>query len=118
MSLLGTVVRVRTEQLDDIATRLGHQPGVDVAANPGDGRLVVLIEDVPGCVASETMAAIALLPGVLGVSLVYEYSGPDLDDPAPADAGAAADTAASPQSHAATSWRLGLHEMARDTRIA
>ena len=49
--------------------------------NPGDGRLVLVIEDVVAgglaYSAAATLAAITLWPQVLNTALVYEYSGPD-----------------------------------------
>lgn len=89
MSILGAVVRVQPALLDALLPRLAALPGVDEPLNPGDGRVVLVLEDVEqDCVrheAAATLAAIALWPGVLNTSLVYEYSGPD----APAADGAA-----------------------------
>lgn len=85
MSILGAVVRVRPENLADVAPRLDALPGVDLALNPGDGRMVVVIEDVQVGTsvhaAAATLAALALWPEVLSTSLVYEYSGPDAPAP-------------------------------------
>lgn len=85
MSILGAVIRCRPADADAVAHQLGAQAGLDLALNPGDGRMVVVIEDaerdgqpVP---AAATLAGIASWPEVLGTSLVYEYSGPD--SPAP-----------------------------------
>ncbi len=84
MSILGAVVRVLPEHLASAASRLALLPGVDIALNPGDGRLVLVMEDVAdqhdaGVVSSAaaTLTAIATWPDVLSTSLVYEYSGPD-----------------------------------------
>lgn len=77
MSILGTVVRVRPEHLDEVVAQLSKLPGLDVALNPGDGRLVVVLEDSAEATAAQTMAAMALLPQVINTSLVYEYSGSD-----------------------------------------
>lgn len=81
MSILGAVVRVRPEHLATVVPRLSTLPGADLALNPGDGRLVLVLEDaqvddvIHG--AAATLAAIAMWPEVLNTSLVYEYSGPD-----------------------------------------
>lgn len=81
MSILSAVVRARPEHLAAVLERMASLPGVDVALNPGDGRLVLVMEDavVGGTVrgAATTLAAVALWPDVLNTSLVYEYSGPD-----------------------------------------
>lgn len=89
MSILGVVVRTHPASVSMITARLGALPGVDVALNPGDGRIVIVIEDLsPGDQAADappsaaaTLGAIAVWPEVLGTSLVYEYSGPDAPAP-------------------------------------
>lgn len=91
MSILGAVVRLRPQHLGVVAGRLGAMPGVDLALNPGDGRLVLVIEDAQADgtthAAAATLAAIALWPEVLNTSLVYEYSGPDAGGAEPAGVG-------------------------------
>ncbi|MBL8519515.1 MAG: chaperone NapD, partial [Betaproteobacteria bacterium] len=66
-------------------------PGVEVAPHPGDGRIVIVLEDVDavtravnddsGDSAAARFARIAQWPEVLAASLVYEYSGPDAPPP-------------------------------------
>lgn len=107
MSILGAVVRVRPQHLEAVVPRLTARPGLDLALNPGDGRLVLVLEDAErdGTVhsAAATLAEIALWPEVLGTSLVYEYSGPDAP---PAGSGAVEDYRA---------WRGSLKDWARST---
>lgn len=85
MSILGAIVRTRIGDVADVAQRLEACVGVDLALNPGDGRLVIVLEDGQAdgqlSTAAAQLAAIALWPEVLNTSLVYEYSGPD--SPAP-----------------------------------
>lgn len=83
MSILGVIVRSHPQAASGIEARLRQVPGVDVAerAAPGDGRIVIVIEDAAESSAAATLGAIALWPEVLNTSLVYEYSGPD--SPAP-----------------------------------
>lgn len=104
MSILGAVVRTRADDVATVATRLSALPGVDLALNPGDGRMVTVIEDAEvdgqAVAAAATLAQIALWPEVLGTSLVYEYSGPD--SPAPAGA----------EGIDYRSWRASLAELA------
>jgi nitrate reductase NapAB chaperone NapD len=89
MSILGTVVRTRVADVARVAERIATLPGADLALNPGDGRLVVVIEDAEQdgqpVAAAATLAAVALWPEVLNTSLVYEYSGPDAPAPAGSD---------------------------------
>lgn len=81
MSIIGAVVRTKPEHLASVMLQLQALPGVDPALNPGDGRLVLVLEDAERDgqlhTAAATLAAIALWPQVLNTSLVYEYSGPD-----------------------------------------
>ncbi|MFT3818078.1 MAG: chaperone NapD [Rubrivivax sp.] len=83
MSILGVIVRAKAAAIVGIEGRLRELPGVELAqpALPGDGRLVVVIEDGPGGSAAATLGAIALWPEVLSTALVYEYSGPDSPPP-------------------------------------
>ena len=78
MSILGVVLRVQPSHLAEVIHELTPLAGLDIALNPGDGRLVLILEDTQDRAAAQTFAAIALLPGVLNASLVYEYSGPDV----------------------------------------
>ena len=78
MSILGVIVRARAADVSAVRARLLQMPGVDLALDPGDGRLILVIEDTPACSAAATLADIALWPLVLNTSLVYEYSGADL----------------------------------------
>ncbi|MFT3954662.1 MAG: chaperone NapD [Piscinibacter sp.] len=107
MSILGAVVRIRPEHLAAVLPRATALPGADVALNPGDGRLVMVLEDaeLDGVVhsAAATLAAIALWPEVLNTSLVYEYSGPDAP---PAGSGVVEDYRA---------WRGSLKDWARSS---
>jgi nitrate reductase NapAB chaperone NapD len=102
MSVLGVVARVRPEDLPEILDRLAGLPGVELAGNPGDGRLVLVIEDSPGCTAAARLGELAEWPPMLSTSLVYEYSGPD-----------------SPAAHApVTHWRSPLRDIAADRPAA
>ena len=80
MSILGVILRSRVGDVAAVSRRLAQMPGVDIAINPGDGRLILVIEDTPGRPAATSLAEFALWPLVLNTSLVYEYSGPDLPD--------------------------------------
>ncbi len=86
MSILGVVLRARPQHRDTLAQRLAALDGLEIAAEPGDGRWVLVLEDRPGAAlsAAATLGQLATWPEVLGTSLVYEYSGPDA--PAPGDA--------------------------------
>lgn len=103
MSILGCVVRVKAEHVSRVSSALAATAGVDVALNPGDGRLVLILEDTADTTAAQTFAAMALFTEVLSASLVYEYSGPD----AP---GAMTDA----ESMRYQSWRTTMADLAKD----
>lgn len=86
MSILGVVLRAHPQQRSSIAARLAGLQGVEIAAEPGDGRWVLVLEDQAGAPlsAAALLGQMATWPEVLGTSLVYEYSGPE--SPAPGDA--------------------------------
>ena len=110
MSILGTVIRTHPRDVAVVADRLSALPGLDLSLNPGDGRLVAVIEDAEGehgpVAAAATLAAIAQWPEVMSTSLVYEYSGPD----APAPAGA--------EGTDFKAWRQSLADMAAGSPAA
>jgi nitrate reductase NapD len=77
MPILGVIVRTRPGDTVAVRERLAQQAGVDVALDPQDGRLVLVIEDSAGSSAAAVLGEITTWPAVLNTSLVYEYSGPD-----------------------------------------
>ncbi|MBL8304457.1 MAG: chaperone NapD [Ideonella sp.] len=102
MSILGVVVRTHPAHIGALRQSLRDCPGADVALDPGDGRLILVIEDTPGQTAAAALGLISGWPAVLNTSLVYEYSGPD----APDAGEAVADY---------TDWRAGLTRLAQHT---
>lgn len=105
MSILGCVLKVKADKLGGVLTSLKRAVGTDVALNPNDGRLVLILEDTESTTAAQTFAAISLLPDVLSASLVYEYSGPDVTR---------SDKGRSAENTRYQSWRTTMSEMAKD----
>ena len=105
MSILGVIVRARLEDVAALRDRLAQLTGVDVALDPGDGRLILVIEDVPGCAAAASLAEISQWPIVINTSLVYEHSGVDVSDEQPAIADY-------------TDWRSSLNSLNRARPLA
>jgi len=103
MSLLACLIRVRPEKIPQISAALAVTDGVEVGMDPGDGRLILVIEDTASTTAAQTFAAISLFDDVVSASLVYEYSGPD-------------DLPASPGGDDVRyqSWRTTLAELAKE----
>ncbi len=84
MTILGVIVRTRPEATEAVRAQLRARPGVDIAADPGDGRLILVIDDCEAHSAPATLGELATWPQVINTSLVYEYSGPDSPATAPA----------------------------------
>lgn len=99
MPILGAIVRTHPETTSAVRARLAARSGVDIAADPGDGRLILVIEDAEASAAA-TLGEISTWGEVLNTSLVYEYSGPD----APGAGG---------EVEAYTDWRDGLARLVR-----
>ena len=58
MSVLGVVVRTHPQHLV-LCCRLQALPGLDLVANPGDGRLVLVLEDQPDRSAAACLGDLA-----------------------------------------------------------
>jgi nitrate reductase NapAB chaperone NapD len=111
MSILGVVIRVSRERLDEVKQRLMRVPGVDLAADAGDGRLAATIESTAQTPAAGVMADLAQWPDILNLSLVFEHSGGDPDGASPgASPGADAADAAGFDYRA---WRGPVGDFAR-----
>jgi len=74
MKVASLVVRARPQRLAPLRDELAQMPGVEIHAVQPDGRIVVTVEDVDGTYPAESIVSIHNLGGVIGVSLVYEYS--------------------------------------------
>ncbi len=83
MSVLGVVVRVHPQHLQEVKQRLAHTPGVDLAPDLGDGRLAAVIESTAQDPAAAIMAEVTHWPEVLNLSLVFEHSDGDAPDNTP-----------------------------------
>ncbi len=103
MSVLGCVIRVRSERVSQVCAALESTEGVEIGINSGDGRLILVIEDTCHTSAAQTFAAISLFDDVVSSSLVYEYSGPDVEHFSPGR-----------DDVRYQSWRTTLAELAKD----
>lgn len=105
MSVLGIVVRTHPTKRTEVAARLAALPGCELGPDPGDGRLVIVLESLPDQPAAATMGDIAQWPEVLSISLIYEHSDPDGDGPS-----------ALPLDY--RSWRRNVSNFAREQAAA
>lgn len=74
-NICGVLVHARPTHVPAVCARVKALPGLEVHAITGDGRVVTVIEDVPGHPAMDTLAALHDLDGVVSVSLVYHHFG-------------------------------------------
>jgi nitrate reductase NapD len=77
MNVSSVILRVRPDKLPHVREDLTAMAGVEVHADPSDGRMVLTIEDSEGCSPSETFIKLHQLDGVLSASLVYQYCDDD-----------------------------------------
>lgn len=76
LNICGVLVHARPEHVAGVGAALAALPGVEVHRHTGDGRLIITIEDTPRRMASETLADVHKLDGVLSASLVYHQTDP------------------------------------------
>ena len=76
-NVCGVVLRIASGRVKWAYSRISELPGVELFASTDDGRVVAVIEDVPGLSASDNIACLSDIDGVLSVSLVYHYFGFD-----------------------------------------
>ena len=79
MNISSVIVRTRPEKLPTLRTAMREIPGVEIHTESEDGRLIVTIEDRPGCSTADAFVQLHNLDGVIGVSLVYQYSDDGID---------------------------------------
>ncbi|CCQ73121.1 chaperone NapD [Magnetospira sp. QH-2] len=73
VNVCGVLVHAAPGQSDAVTKMLNDLPGVEIHVASPDDRFVLTIEDVEDCMASECLAAIAEMPGVMNSSLVYHH---------------------------------------------
>lgn len=79
MEVSSMILRTRPERLGDVRGELDAIPGVEIHGDPGDGRLVITVEDGDGYKVSESITRLHEVDGVMAISLVYEYSDDSLN---------------------------------------
>ena len=73
MNICGCLAHVLPEKAEAVAKTMTETPGVEIHARAEDGRFVVVIEDTPTRLASETIMDLHQIPGVISVSLTYHH---------------------------------------------
>jgi nitrate reductase NapD len=80
-NVIGVLVHGAPDRREAIGAALAEMPGVEVHEAFGDGRFVVVAEDVPGRYASDSLMAFHQIPGVISAALVFH----GVDDGAASD---------------------------------
>jgi nitrate reductase NapD len=74
MEVSSMVLRTRPELLPRVRAELTRIPGVEVHAQTDDGRVALTVEDVDGFKVADSITRLHEVPGVIAISLIYEYS--------------------------------------------
>lgn len=78
MNICGCLIHVTPETAQSAQDMIARVNGAEVHAAAQDGRLVVVVEDTPEKLASETIMDLHQIPGVISLSLTYHH----FEDPA------------------------------------
>ncbi len=78
MNICGCLVHVTPDITQRAKDAINSVGGAEVHATTDDGRLVVVVEDTPERLASETIMDLHQIPGVISLSLTYHH----FEDPA------------------------------------
>ncbi len=73
MNICGCLVHISPERSQSARDAMIATAGVEVHAESDDGRFVVVVEDTPERLASETIMDLHQIPGVLSLTLNYHH---------------------------------------------
>ncbi|MDR0996780.1 MAG: chaperone NapD [Zoogloeaceae bacterium] len=74
MKIVSLVLSLQPDHAPEVRRAVEGVPGASVAADPGGGQMIVLLEDTPDCAVSDCILQINDIPHVVCVGLAYEYS--------------------------------------------
>jgi len=80
MNICGCLVHIAPDRRASARQAMAATSGVEIHAEAEDGRFVVVVEDTPERLASETIMDLHQIPGVVSLSLTYHH----FEDPAEA----------------------------------
>lgn len=72
-NICGVLVQARPERQKAVEASLAVMPGVEIHEKAADGRLIITVEDTDQAWASETLANVHKIKGVIAASLVYHH---------------------------------------------
>ena len=73
MNICGCLVHVAPRYKHNAAKQIASTDGVEIHADTDDGRFVIVVEDTPEKLASETIMALHQIPGVVSLTLTYHH---------------------------------------------
>ncbi|MDR2788535.1 MAG: chaperone NapD [Candidatus Accumulibacter sp.] len=74
MKIVSLVLKFPPCHTFEVGKSVEAVPGASVAADGGDGRMIVLLEDGPDYAVSDSILQIHQIPQVMSATLAYEYS--------------------------------------------
>ena len=83
MNISSIVLRAQPTRIAEIRAELLRRPGHEIHGEHEAGRLALTIEDTDVAKAADAYVALHDIPGVIAVSLIYQYSD---DEAAPREA--------------------------------
>ncbi len=73
MNICGCLVHVAPTYTESAQSAITGFDGVEIHAASEDGRFVVVVEDTPDRLASETIMDLHQIPGVVSLTLTYHH---------------------------------------------
>jgi len=73
MNICGCLVHVAPNYTASARSAITGFDGVEIHAEAEDGRFVVVVEDTPDRLASETIMDLHQIPGVVSLTLTYHH---------------------------------------------
>ncbi len=74
MKIASLVLKFLPENAAEVRAGVEQVPGASVAADTGDGRMIVVVEDVEGHSTADSIIKVHHVPHVMSVTLAYEYT--------------------------------------------
>ncbi len=79
MKIASLVLKFLPESAAEVRAGVEQVPGASVAVDTGDGRMIVVVEDVDGLSTADAIIKVHHVPHVMSVTLAYEYTDEGLE---------------------------------------
>ena len=73
MNISSVVLRAHPEKIEQVRSALLAIPGVEIHATTEEARIAATLEDTSTARAADTYVSLHEIPGVLAVTLIYQY---------------------------------------------